>query len=431
MKKNGFTLVELLAVLIVLAILALISVPVIVSIVSQSRAGAIKDSAHGVLEAANLYYTKYAGQEIELDLSNQDDIAKLDFKGTLPDGGKLIITASGKMAIKMYNAKYCAYKLISDEEITTVESDCSEINIDPIEIEGKYINISDGSADIIKDLKIYGNTVDSKKLGSTGTISLVITGKNLIKGNGFSSKANDTNYWYSSLNTTMFTPLQEGWIKVNCQNTDASVTKWCGFLTKTTNVVPLEKNKDYTYYYESRNNKSVIKDNSSSIYLNLDCTTCIPGVAYTNNVELKSTSNYAAAKKILNTKTKSTYDKVDLGIRGFVGARNLETVNIEFRAMLVYGKQTLDTIGDYEPYKEQIYNVELKTLLNKPIKGIGLNEILEKKDGYWGITSGSIFTQFHSDTQKILNNIELYKDVNNIYIDDLVSPTNIKLKYYN
>jgi len=55
-KKNGFTLVELLAIIIILGIIALITVPVILDIIDKSKEGAIKDSAYGYVDAVNKLY---------------------------------------------------------------------------------------------------------------------------------------------------------------------------------------------------------------------------------------------------------------------------------------------------------------------------------------------------------------------------------------
>lgn len=130
MKKNkGFTLIELLAVIVVLAIIAIIAVPQILSVVEDSKKGSFKDSASGLLEAAELYYTQYAGQEIELDLSDESIIKELNFKGTPPTGGNLYINKDGEMAIKMYDNKYCAYKKIEEDQVSIIEGDCSSIEI--------------------------------------------------------------------------------------------------------------------------------------------------------------------------------------------------------------------------------------------------------------------------------------------------------------
>ena len=46
-KKNAFTLIELLAIIVILAIIALITVPIILNIIENSRKGAAQDSAYG------------------------------------------------------------------------------------------------------------------------------------------------------------------------------------------------------------------------------------------------------------------------------------------------------------------------------------------------------------------------------------------------
>ena len=51
MKKKGFTLVELLAVIVVLAIIALIAVPRILNVVEKARIGAAKSSALGYISS--------------------------------------------------------------------------------------------------------------------------------------------------------------------------------------------------------------------------------------------------------------------------------------------------------------------------------------------------------------------------------------------
>lgn len=51
MKKKGFTLVELLAVIVILAIIAVIATPIILGVIEKSKKGAAKNSAQGYIEA--------------------------------------------------------------------------------------------------------------------------------------------------------------------------------------------------------------------------------------------------------------------------------------------------------------------------------------------------------------------------------------------
>jgi prepilin-type N-terminal cleavage/methylation domain-containing protein len=128
-NKKGFTLIELLAVVIVLAIIALIAVPQVLSVIQKSEKVSFKDSASGLLDAVEIYYTPYAGQEMTFDLSNAETMSLFEFKGKQPDGGEVYVNAEGVMAIKMYNSKYCAYKKLNEDSITVIDGNCSGITI--------------------------------------------------------------------------------------------------------------------------------------------------------------------------------------------------------------------------------------------------------------------------------------------------------------
>lgn len=128
-KENGFTLVELLAVIVVIAIVASIAFPQVLSVIEKSKKGSFKDSAIGLMEAAKIYHTPYAGKSREYNLGDEETLNLFTFKGNKPSGGIIYINEDGQMAIKMYNDKYCAYKKISDNDVTVIDGDCSKINI--------------------------------------------------------------------------------------------------------------------------------------------------------------------------------------------------------------------------------------------------------------------------------------------------------------
>ena len=63
-KKNGFTLVELLAILIILGIIALITVPIISKTLKDARINTAIDSSYGYIRAVDkLYYSKSLNDE--------------------------------------------------------------------------------------------------------------------------------------------------------------------------------------------------------------------------------------------------------------------------------------------------------------------------------------------------------------------------------
>ena len=55
MEKKRFTLIELLAVIVILAIIALIATPIILNIIEDSRREAAKDSAYGYIKSIENY----------------------------------------------------------------------------------------------------------------------------------------------------------------------------------------------------------------------------------------------------------------------------------------------------------------------------------------------------------------------------------------
>lgn len=93
MKKNkkGFTLVELLAVIVILGVLLIIAVPAVTRLISSSRQGAADDQALMVLKSLELCNTN------ELKSCNSTDLAKY-YEG---DTNDVTITydANGKMTV--------------------------------------------------------------------------------------------------------------------------------------------------------------------------------------------------------------------------------------------------------------------------------------------------------------------------------------------
>ena len=64
MKKRGFTLVELLAVIVILAIIAIIATPIILGVIETSKKGATENSALGYLDAVE--------KQIAINLLDED-----------------------------------------------------------------------------------------------------------------------------------------------------------------------------------------------------------------------------------------------------------------------------------------------------------------------------------------------------------------------
>ncbi|NLM63172.1 MAG: prepilin-type N-terminal cleavage/methylation domain-containing protein [Mollicutes bacterium] len=57
-KNRGFTLIEMLAVIVVLALIMVIAVPLVLKTIEGVKQGAFKNSAYAMVKAAELEYAK-------------------------------------------------------------------------------------------------------------------------------------------------------------------------------------------------------------------------------------------------------------------------------------------------------------------------------------------------------------------------------------
>ena len=103
-KNRGFTLVELLAVIVILALIALIATPIILNVINDAKKQAAKDSAYGYMDAVEKYIVS---SELE-DKSIQDRTYSVEelnsmgvsVKGSTPDNGNIEIKNS---SVKSYD----------------------------------------------------------------------------------------------------------------------------------------------------------------------------------------------------------------------------------------------------------------------------------------------------------------------------------------
>ena len=108
-NKKGFTLVELLAVIVILAIIALIATPIILNVIDDAKTNAAKNSAYGyidALEKANAQdmlssesINVLSGDYTISDgaLTHGESAVTVKFKGTKPTSGTLTY-AEGKLS---------------------------------------------------------------------------------------------------------------------------------------------------------------------------------------------------------------------------------------------------------------------------------------------------------------------------------------------
>ena len=121
--KKGFTLVELIAVVVVLAIISLVSIPIITGIVNKVRVNALRVSAEGLIDASRLYNAQYQNDNtVRFDIANskissEDTDKLLKYKGEIK-AGTVIIDSRGRSVICVTDGKRSAYKNYSENVVT-------------------------------------------------------------------------------------------------------------------------------------------------------------------------------------------------------------------------------------------------------------------------------------------------------------------------
>ena len=121
-KNKGFTLVELLAVIVILSLVALIATPIILNVINDAKKQAAKDSAYGYMDAVEKYIIS---SELE-DKSIKDGTYSVEelnsmgvsVKGSIPDNGTIKIE---NKEVKSYDIGIDGY-IVSNGEVKKVST---------------------------------------------------------------------------------------------------------------------------------------------------------------------------------------------------------------------------------------------------------------------------------------------------------------------
>ncbi|MEG1048641.1 MAG: prepilin-type N-terminal cleavage/methylation domain-containing protein [Bacilli bacterium] len=124
--KKGFSLVELLATIVILGLIIVITVPNIMKIFEKSEMESLRVSTKKVSDAAEKYYiqTKIDTKKfdkINMVLNDKKTLELLHLKGEPPKGGLITINAKGEIDLSMHNGKYCAKKNFLSSKIIVLK----------------------------------------------------------------------------------------------------------------------------------------------------------------------------------------------------------------------------------------------------------------------------------------------------------------------
>ena len=166
MKNKGFTLVELLAVIVILAVISIITIPMIGNVIEESKKKALEQSVNGLVEAARYYSIENDGTyEFLFDENKKGETIngkKLSYNGSINAEGKLYLDQDGNISICVYNDKYYAYKNYNSGIVIGNRSeDNCDIGYDVIS--NKYIAFleSEGMSSNIYSKDEVNNLIDS------------------------------------------------------------------------------------------------------------------------------------------------------------------------------------------------------------------------------------------------------------------------------
>ena len=124
MKNKAFTLIELLAVIIILGILAVLIVPKVVNTLNESEKKTNMTSAENLVKAAEYKASsnemKGISDEIIIDYELGNNTDYLDYSGKKPETGKISIKKDGRIAMAVKIGDYCYLKKYKENDISVI-----------------------------------------------------------------------------------------------------------------------------------------------------------------------------------------------------------------------------------------------------------------------------------------------------------------------
>ena len=158
-KKNGFTLVELLAVIVVLGLILVIAVPKIMNVIKDSKKGVLASSARLIANSAeNIKLSNDTmGISTELQCSNVSEISASDYEDCTIEfvNGEALVTIIGKGRYE--GLSVCK---ATSEDVEVIEGKC------PTESGGGSVEITDSKCFAYED--VLDDTLGVQGISITG-----------------------------------------------------------------------------------------------------------------------------------------------------------------------------------------------------------------------------------------------------------------------
>ncbi|MEG2250541.1 MAG: prepilin-type N-terminal cleavage/methylation domain-containing protein, partial [Bacilli bacterium] len=131
MKKNAFTLIELLAVILILGIIALIAIPTITKILDESKMGAFSSStteiAKIIEQECQVSIIKNTGMVTEYRFEDGKSIPSIPVKGQLPDKGYAVVNKDCQVSFNLENNEYLSTKTYEEDRVNVINKKKSKV----------------------------------------------------------------------------------------------------------------------------------------------------------------------------------------------------------------------------------------------------------------------------------------------------------------
>ena len=247
-KKNAFTLIELLAVIVILAVILVIAIPRILNVIEESKKDSIKSSARMIINSAEKknMIDKVNGSTEEVTCDNSVKLSKEDYESckiTIDEEGKATINLVGKGKFDGYkcigtndnlacgqvesitlplNGKEYIEKLYSNE-LSRIENGLKKDNTEDQNIRyygsdpNNYVSFNN---ELWRIIGVFGNNVKLVRSEKLGELSWDSSASSVNNGRG-------VNEWSQSDLKNYLNTMYYGGTSVTCYNGKYDQTTTC------------------------------------------------------------------------------------------------------------------------------------------------------------------------------------------------------------
>ena len=132
MNKKAFTLIEVLAVIVIMGIIAFLAIPEVQSVIDKTNNKSFKASIEGLISSVkNEATSKYLIDNSYIGVYQIEDSKIISnngftYDGELPDSGYFVVDQKGIVSLAIHDDNWCAIKNKEDKEftLTTYNGSC-------------------------------------------------------------------------------------------------------------------------------------------------------------------------------------------------------------------------------------------------------------------------------------------------------------------